>query len=82
MLKTFARGARSLLLALILLCIATFSFAQKTVRGQVTNRNGQPVAGASVQVKGTRTGVLTDDQGNFTISQPALAIFPTKVLQD
>ncbi|MDB5232698.1 MAG: TonB-dependent receptor plug [Chitinophagaceae bacterium] len=69
MLKTFASVARSSLLALFLLLIASNTFAQKTVRGQVTNRTtGQPVVGASVQVKGTNSGTLTNDQGSFVIT--------------
>ena len=46
-------------------------FAQnKTVKGRVTNDTGEPVAKASVQVKGTNTGTTTNDDGEFQISVP------------
>ncbi len=41
------------------------------VRGRIVNENGQPVARASVLVKGKTTGVTSDDGGNFDIVAPA-----------
>lgn len=38
------------------------------VRGKVTGEGGAPLAGASVQVKGTTTGTTTNNDGVFTIS--------------
>lgn len=56
--------------ALIFVFAASFTaFAQeKTVKGTVTNETGAPVTGASVQVKGTRTGTTTNNNGEFTIT--------------
>lgn len=39
-----------------------------TVRGKVVDVGGEPVIGASVVVKGTTTGVITDLDGNFILS--------------
>lgn len=39
-----------------------------TVRGKVVDVSGEPVIGASVVVKGTTTGVITDLDGNFILS--------------
>ena len=39
----------------------------KTVTGKVTDRNGLPVAGASVQIKLTTQSVLADAGGNYRI---------------
>ena len=58
------------------ICIALFSqacalmaFAQnETVKGHVVDDKGDPVAGASVVIKGTAGGTATDANGNFTIS--------------
>ena len=36
--------------------------------GTVTDRNGNPLIGASVMVKGTHTGVVTDINGKFSIA--------------
>lgn len=37
------------------------------VGGQVIDENGDPVIGAQVQIKGTKTGTVTDTDGNFTL---------------
>jgi TonB-linked SusC/RagA family outer membrane protein len=42
---------------------------QQTITGVVTNAvNNTPVAGASVVIKGTSTGVTTDEEGRFSIA--------------
>ncbi len=41
---------------------------QSTVTGVVTDVNGTPLPGASVTVKGTTRGTVTDFDGNFTIT--------------
>ncbi len=38
-----------------------------TVKGNVTTKDGAPIAGASVTVQGTRKGVMTDANGHFEI---------------
>lgn len=58
-----------LIFLLLLTCFAgTSVLAQNTVRGKVTSNTGDPVAGASVVVKGTSGGTTTDDSGNYSIS--------------
>jgi TonB-linked SusC/RagA family outer membrane protein len=44
------------------------------VSGKVTGANGEPLAGVSVLVKGSRLGTTTDASGNFTISVPDNAV--------
>ncbi|MDR2948467.1 MAG: SusC/RagA family TonB-linked outer membrane protein [Prevotella sp.] len=41
-----------------------------TVKGAVTDENGDPLSGVSVVVKGTTTGVMTDLDGTYTINVP------------
>ncbi len=41
------------------------------VSGRVTNEKGEPVPGASVIVKGTRTGTVTDNNGFYHVNVPA-----------
>ena len=41
-----------------------------TVTGQVVDANGEPVIGASILIKGTGTGIITDINGNFTVHRP------------
>ncbi|MDR0333776.1 MAG: TonB-dependent receptor [Dysgonamonadaceae bacterium] len=45
--------------------------AQVHVRGTVVDELGEPAIGATIQVKGTTHGTVTDLDGNFTISAPA-----------
>lgn len=54
----------------MLLILAQVGFAQgKTVSGKVTDsKDGSPVAGASVTVKGTNRGTTTDATGAFRIT--------------
>ena len=40
----------------------------RTITGTVTNEKGEPVAAVSVQVKGRTTGVITDQNGHYSIS--------------
>jgi len=44
------------------------SFAQSSVKGVVVDETDQPVIGASVMLKGTKAGTITDADGNFVLS--------------
>ncbi|OSZ81131.1 hypothetical protein CAP36_07805 [Chitinophagaceae bacterium IBVUCB2] len=44
------------------------------VSGKVSSATGEPLAGVSVSVKGTRTGTTTDANGNFSITVPDDAV--------
>jgi TonB-linked SusC/RagA family outer membrane protein len=53
----------------ILMFIATSAFAQnRTVTGTVTSEDNQPIPGVSVRIKGSRGGVSTAANGQYTIS--------------
>ncbi|HLP72973.1 MAG TPA: TonB-dependent receptor [Bacteroidales bacterium] len=41
---------------------------QKTISGQVTDANKQPLAGVNILEKGTTNGVISDAQGKYTIT--------------
>ena len=41
--------------------------ATKTISGTVKDAMGEPIIGASILVKGTTTGVITDFDGNFVL---------------
>ena len=55
------------LLTLCLLALGVFA-QTKQVSGVVVDEKGEPVIGASVQVKGTTTGTITDFDGQFVLS--------------
>ena len=55
-------------MALFLLCLFPLgAMAQSTVKGTVNDEAGEPIIGASVQVQGTKTGAITDFNGNFSV---------------
>ncbi len=62
----------SMFLTLFFLC-AGFAMAQNQVQvqGTVVDEQGESVIGASVQIKGTTDGTITDINGKFTLSAPA-----------
>jgi len=58
-------------LSLVLMLAALSSWAQRTITGRVTDANGNPVAGASVQIQNTKLGTVTKDDGSFSLNVPA-----------
>jgi TonB-linked SusC/RagA family outer membrane protein len=63
------------LLSCFLLFFLQGSFAQttRTITGKVADEKGNPIAGASVVVKGSAKGTSTDSSGNFSLQAPATA---------
>jgi hypothetical protein len=63
---------RSLLLLALLLSISWISKAQNpiNVKGKVADTKGEAIPGASVVLKGSTRGVVTDVNGNFVFSVP------------
>ena len=55
-----------IVLSAVVLLLGTTAFAQNVVTGTVEDADG-PLIGASVLVKGTTRGTITDFDGNFTI---------------
>lgn len=41
--------------------------ATNGVRGKVTDKEGEPIIGAAISIKGTQKGVISDMDGNFSI---------------
>ena len=65
-------NAVKLLLVILFACFGVTAYAQKArVTGKVTDPNGAPLAGATVVVSGTPTGVLTDSTGKYSIVVPS-----------
>src|SRR6476646_9711231 len=58
---------RSLLLFMIGILAFSSLWAQGIIPGRVTDEEGSPIAGVSVLIKGTKTGTITDNNGNFSI---------------
>jgi TonB-linked SusC/RagA family outer membrane protein len=63
------------LLALALLLFgATVVFGQQSISGKVTDRDGGALIGASIMVKGTSIGTVSDIDGNFKVTATGNAI--------
>lgn len=59
---------RKVLLHFLAMLFAIHAFAQsKSVNGRIVDERGEPIAFASVKIKGSRTGVAADAAGSFTI---------------
>lgn len=64
-----ASSLQRLFFLALLSIIAIGAYAQgKTVSGTVLDKSGESVIGASVVVKGTTNGTITDFDGKFTLS--------------
>ncbi len=63
-----------LLSFVMLLFVVGYAAAQRTVTGKVASGQGGPLVGASVVVKGTTNGTLTDADGNFSLTVPPTAL--------
>src|SRR5690606_17849750 len=63
---------------------------EQVVTGRITDEQGMPIQGASVQVKDTSEGTITDEQGNFSVTVTTNSILrvssvgflPTEVIID
>lgn len=61
--------------ALILGLIFSFNLSaqQVTLSGRITRPGGEPMAGATVLIKGTTFGTMTDVNGNYTLQAPIMS---------
>jgi TonB-linked SusC/RagA family outer membrane protein len=65
---------KSILLLTGILLLSLHLLAQsRQITGKVTDESGNPVPNASVMVKGTQTGTVTDSDGNYGLSVQANA---------
>ena len=56
------------LIMLFLLCLFPLGMsAQSNIKGTVSDKNGEPIIGATVRVVGTNAGTVTDIDGQFNI---------------
>ena len=61
---------RGLSMMLFVLFSVTVATAQLLVRGTVIDQTGETVIGASIQLKGTTQGTITDIDGKFSLGVP------------
>ena len=54
----------------IFLFLSVMGFAQSTISGTISSTSGEALVGASVVLKGTSTGAVTDVDGKYQVSVP------------
>jgi len=64
---------RLLLSCALICCTIGLVMAQRTITGTVTDNSGEPLIGASVVVKGTTIGTITDVDGQYALEVPETA---------
>jgi TonB-linked SusC/RagA family outer membrane protein len=57
-----------MLFAITIFCAPSAMAQRMTVKGRITREDGTALPGVSVQVKGTKTGVSTGNNGEYTIT--------------
>ena len=53
---------------ILLVMILQPIYSQNSISGSVTDNNGIPLTGATIQIIGTSSGVTSDIDGNFSIN--------------
>lgn len=66
-LKSGCQTWQRLMLMALMTIASTVAFAQGKVSGTVVDVTGETIMGASVMVKGTSNGTVTDLDGNYTV---------------
>ncbi len=62
---------KKILFAGILLALLSFAFAYKnerTITGTIKDKNGNPIAGATITVKGAKVAAISDVNGKFSLT--------------
>jgi hypothetical protein len=68
---SLSRAKHVILFMLLVIGMHAIAFAQSIpVKGRVTNEKSEPVSNISVLLKGSKSGVTTDNNGNFSITVP------------
>lgn len=63
-----------LLLTMLMVGAGLVFGQQRTITGKIIGDDGKPIPGATIQVKGTSTGTVSDENGNFKLNVPSGAI--------
>ena len=63
-------STRKILLLLLSFGLGLTALAQTTIKGVVTDTNGEPIIGGGVMVEGTTTGTITGLDGDYTLTVP------------
>ncbi len=59
------------LLIAVLLCSTAFLFAQTTIKGKITDKDGNPLSGATIKAKNSNISTSSGPEGSFEINVKA-----------
>jgi TonB-dependent starch-binding outer membrane protein SusC len=65
--QNYSTQIRGLFMSAFILLTTMVGYAQKSITGKVSDAKGESIPGASVQLKGTKTGTITDVNGDFKL---------------
>lgn len=72
--------SNKLWIALVMIIFNFSVFAQSgKISGKITETNGEPLIGASAQIKGTTNGSVSNSNGDFTIDKVANGTYQLKI---
>src|ERR1044072_8183770 len=71
--KNIYKNWMRLSLAVFMTAFTAALYAQSTVSGTITDETGAALPGVSLLVKGTSTGTSTDNDGKYSLTDPAAA---------
>lgn len=71
----------SISVLIVLFCYFNVSAQTTPISGSIKNRQGEPIANATVQQKGTENITMADEQGRFvmTVNGPSPALVITAI---
>ncbi len=59
-----------LIASVFFMALGTMLAQERTIQGTITDANGEPLIGASIIVKGTTSGTVTDVDGSYSLKVP------------
>lgn len=65
---------KRLLLTILVIMTISLAFAQQTIRGTITDMQGEPLIGASIKAVGYTQGTITDLNGNYILKSNATEV--------
>jgi TonB-dependent starch-binding outer membrane protein SusC len=69
--KSYSNPIRGVLITVVMMLVATFTYAQNKVSGKIGDSAGNGIPGVSILVKGTKSGATTDANGSFSVNAAA-----------
>ena len=65
---------------MLTICQLAWAQSMNSLKGKVTDGNGQPVSAASVVLENTRYGAMTDNDGSFEINRVASGTYQVRAI--